>query len=102
TGCSVGCAVGSGDPHLLTFDGVSYDFQAVGEFILARATGLQVQARMRPLAGLRTISMISSVAADVAGDRVSFTRTPPGMALRVSGAPTPGPAAKLTLPHGGT
>ena len=34
-----------GDPHITTFDGLAYDFQAVGEFVLMRGTGLEVQTR---------------------------------------------------------
>ncbi len=34
-----------GDPHITTFDGLAYDFQAVGEFVLMRGTGMEVQTR---------------------------------------------------------
>lgn|GEM_PF-2643954 len=39
-----------GDPHLRTFDGLDYDFQAVGEFVLARFPDddAEVQVRYRP------------------------------------------------------
>ncbi len=30
---------GWGEPHLWTFDGLAYDFQAAGEYVFARATG---------------------------------------------------------------
>jgi VCBS repeat-containing protein len=34
-----------GDPHLSTFDGVGYSFQAVGEFTLAIGDGFEIQTR---------------------------------------------------------
>ncbi|KNX41282.1 Poly(beta-D-mannuronate) C5 epimerase 2 [Roseovarius tolerans] len=44
-----------GDPHLLTLDGVGYDFHAIGEFVLLRgvaggvADGFEIQSRMGPV-----------------------------------------------------
>ncbi|WP_372613434.1 VWD domain-containing protein, partial [Aquicoccus sp.] len=43
-----------GDPHLLTVDGVGYDFHAVGEYVLLRGqagesvNGFEIQSRMTP------------------------------------------------------
>ena len=39
------------DPHLVTLDGLAYDFHAVGEYILTRAEdgSFEVQARMAPV-----------------------------------------------------
>ncbi|MEP6913912.1 MAG: hypothetical protein ABI923_14215, partial [bacterium] len=34
-----------GDPHIVTIDGVPYDFQSAGEFVLLRGQGLEIQAR---------------------------------------------------------
>lgn len=41
----------AGDPHLSTLDGVGYDFQAAGEFVLLRDpdSGFEIQARMVPV-----------------------------------------------------
>src|SRR6056297_1113016 len=44
-----------GDPHLLTLDGVGYDFHAIGEYVLLRGTSggnysdFEVQSRMGPV-----------------------------------------------------
>ena len=44
-----------GDPHLLTLDGVGYDFHAIGEFVLLRGTAggnfsdFEIQSRMGPV-----------------------------------------------------
>jgi mono/diheme cytochrome c family protein len=35
----------AGDPHITTVDGVHYDFQAAGEFVLLRDENMEVQAR---------------------------------------------------------
>jgi hypothetical protein len=34
-----------GDPHIRTVDGVNYDFQGAGEFVLLRDAGMELQAR---------------------------------------------------------
>ena len=34
-----------GDPHIRTVDGVNYDFQSTGEFVLLRDPGMELQAR---------------------------------------------------------
>lgn len=61
-----------GDPHLVTFDGLAYDFQAVGEFVLVRSLddSLQVQIRTKPWLSSRDISVMSAAAVAVGADRV--------------------------------
>ncbi|MEH1163769.1 VWD domain-containing protein [Micromonospora sp. CPCC 205539] len=110
-GCSISvvgkgyrCANSNGDPHLLTFDGLRYDFQAAGEFVLARSTkdDFEVQARQTMFPASSVVSVNSAVAVRVAGDRVGVYATPDGPVTRVNGAaPTSGPAG-VKLPHGGT
>jgi hypothetical protein len=48
-----------GDPHLTTYDGFSYDFMAVGEFVLTADDTVEVQARLAPM---RDGSVISGTA----------------------------------------
>lgn len=96
----------TGDPHLVTFDGLKYDLQALGEFILVKSSkgGFEVQARHAPLSS--SLSVNSAVAMKVGRDRVAFyarefpdadTSTP----LRVNGKPATIQGNKLTLPGGG-
>ncbi len=54
-----------GDPHVTTFDGAFYDFQAAGEFTLMKSTSddLQVQVRQKPaIFGEFRIAFITAVA----------------------------------------
>jgi uncharacterized membrane protein len=85
-------AGGIGDPHLTTFAGHDYDFQAAGEFLLTRSSvagdSFEVQARTRAWADDSTI--ISGVAAKLGG-RVTFDldRARPGESfVWVDGHPT--------------
>ena len=64
-----------GDPHIVTLDGLGYDFQAVGEYILveteAGATNpFQVQVRFEPLPGSDLVSVTTRMAVDVGGSTV--------------------------------
>ena len=67
----------SGDPHLRTPDGLAYDFQAAGEFVLVQATAgdLTVQVRQEPVGTSTVASMNTAVAMSVAGDRVGLDVT---------------------------
>lgn len=58
-----------GDPHLRTFDGLSYDFQAAGEFVLARGTDLEIQTRQEPWSVGSNVS-VNTAAAMRVGDAV--------------------------------
>jgi len=96
-----------GDPHLITFDGLSYNFQTVGEFILVKSNDgyFEVQARQSPLS--QSLSLNSAVAMKIGGTRIAFyskdfpdsdTATP----LRINGKPIAIQGDSLTLPNGGT
>ena len=84
----VGCrGAGSwGDPHLKTFDGLGYSFQAVGEFTLAESLdgSLVVQTRQLP-AGSR-VSLNYAVAAQVGDDRIAVYHGEP-VPLWINGKP---------------
>ncbi|MFJ1539437.1 VWD domain-containing protein [Micromonospora chalcea] len=99
------CGGSNGDPHLVTFDRVAYDFQAVGEFTLVAATGgdpLEVQVRQAPMAGTRTASVNSAVAFRIGAHRVALTLTDGGTRLHVDGAPLAAPSDRTDLAGGGT
>ncbi len=65
-----------GDVHITTFDGLFYNFQAAGEFTLARSTlahdSLDVQIRTEQWSPGASVSVIDMVAAGVGTDRVTF------------------------------
>lgn len=56
---------GTGDPHMVTFEGVKYDFMGYGEFWLIRGpegSGFGVQGRMSPLYDWQQVSYYKAVA----------------------------------------
>jgi hypothetical protein len=67
---------GTGDVHLTTYDGLHYDFQAEGEFILTQSTAsgnsFQVQIRLQPWFTSASVSVMTMIAAAVGTDRVTF------------------------------
>ncbi len=100
--CTLG--YGWGDPHLVTFDRVAYDFQGAGEFILTESTAVPstfvVQGRMQSWGGSTRVSVFTAVATRVGTDRVGFYlgATP----VRVNGsAVTLAEGEVVALPSGG-
>lgn len=90
-----------GDPHVRTVDGVNYDFQSAGEFVLLHDQNLEIQARQTavetegPLGpnghtGLSSCpSVNTAVAVRVGKHRVTYQPSgrpdPEGLQLRVDG-----------------
>lgn len=116
---SGGLAANEGDPHITTVDGIHYDFQSAGEFVVLReAGGSEIQTRQTPVptasvatnayTGLTTcVSLNTAVAARVNKHRVTFQPNisgvpdPSGMQLRVDGNLTTLSATGLSLGAGG-
>lgn len=70
---SYGNGGSGGDPHVTTFDGTFYDFQAAGEFTLMKSTrdDLQVQVRQKPAVfGEDRIAFITAAAIRDGGSTV--------------------------------
>ncbi len=67
-----------GDPHIVTLDGLGYDFQAVGEYILVESTipsdprDFQVQVRFEPLEGSDLVSVTTRMSVDVGGKTIEI------------------------------
>ena len=97
-----------GDPHLVSFDGASYSFQTVGEFVLAKSSNSNFEIQARQKARSDDFSLNTAVAMNVGGDRVSiyaedypdnFRNTP----VRLNGSPIVVPQnSTYYLPNGGT
>jgi Bacterial Ig-like domain (group 3) len=115
-----GPSVNEGDPHIRTVDGVHYDFQPAGEFVVLRsADGFEVQTRQtavpttffpgpNPHTGIASCaSLNSAVAARVGRSRVTYqpridgVPDPTGMELRIDGVLTPLTSTGTALPDGG-
>lgn len=108
-----------GDTHIQTIDGVSYDFQSAGEFVLLRGPGLEIQARQaavetaRPLDPDRHTGIVScpsvnsAVAIRVGRHRITYQPNlngepdPQGLQLRVDGQLSKVNAEGILLETGG-
>ena len=93
----------NGDPHIKTVDGVRYDFQAAGEFVLLRGENMEIQARHTPVetnaplgpdghTGLTScVSLNTAFAARIGRHRITYQPNingrpdPSGLQLRIDG-----------------
>ena len=86
-----------GDPHITSHDGVTFDFQAAGEFVLVQSEDrdLVVQARFEPVPNNKAASITTAISLRAGGVRVGVYTTEPHVLLdghdireRFGGAPT--------------
>ena len=67
-------AGGHGDVHMITFDGLRYDFQAVGDFVAVRSTESQnpwqIQIRTASFPGATSVT--TAIVAEIGDASVSF------------------------------
>lgn len=105
---SLNDGVNDGDPHIITVNGVHYDFQPGGEFVALRdANGLEIQTRQTPVANAPWVSLNTAVAARVGKRRVTWQPNlsgvpdPSGLQLRVDGTLTSLGASGIDLGTGG-
>jgi hypothetical protein len=101
------CGSTNGDPHLVTFDRAYYDFQAVGEFVVARSTGsaddpLEVQARQIPLGQSKTVSVNSAVAFKIGSSIVDITLAGGVTRVHIDHQVADLARARRSLPGGGS
>jgi hypothetical protein len=108
----------AGDPHITTTNGISYDFQAAGEFVVLTNddTGFEVQSRQSPVqttfipppnpyTGLQScVSLNTAVAARVNRHRVTYqpirTADREEMQMRIDGRVTALTATPIALGGG--
>lgn len=91
------------EPHMRTFDGYNYDFQAAGEFVLTRAeTGdIEVHVRFVPWASSRAVTWGQAFGINVLDDQVTGTFREPNV-VAVNGEQLElGPGEAVALPSGG-
>jgi hypothetical protein len=79
-----------GDVHMVTFDGLHYDFQAIGDFVLTRSTmpgdtfEIDIATAAEPAWG--AVSVTTAAAARVGSDIVTFAAGPDSV-VSVNGMP---------------
>lgn len=102
--CGAACGTSWGDPHLVTFDGLSYDDQRVGELVLTKSTvdDFEVQVRQQPWRGSQLVAVNTATAMSVNGDRVGIYLTPTGVRTMVDGEAVTLGSDALALPGGGS
>jgi hypothetical protein len=89
TGTVAPPAVAFGDVHLRTFDGLLYDFQALGDFTLAQSTvpgdGFRVQMQTQSLFGMAGVSFATSIAAQIGNDVVTLSAGASAIGIAING-----------------
>lgn len=93
-----------GDVHISTPDGLVYDFQERGDFLLTQSsTGdvvLQVRQDRWETYPERPVSVNTAVAMNVAGDKLEFYLYPE-LSFEINDVATPLPTSEVALPQGG-
>jgi hypothetical protein len=84
------CLDGSstGEPHIVTHDGLMYDLNVTGDFILvSTTTGFAVQARQAEVPGRPGLTWNTAIAVRLGADRLNVVADP--LRVTIDGVPTP-------------
>ncbi len=104
---AVGAGTATGDVHMATYDGLHYDFQAVGSYLLTRSTvpgdDFQIQIQTAADAANNAVSFTVVEAAQVGSDVVTFAIDRPNL-VWIDGTPdtTLSAANPVQVLNGGT
>lgn len=92
-----------GDVHIFTPDGLTYDFQPEGEFVLIASEDEQIAVHTRQTKnpGNPSVSSNTAVAFKVGADVIEFYSDKEGQRLYVNGEKTELPKSTFGLPGGG-
>lgn len=95
---SSGCGRSVGDPHLVTFDGHRYDFQAAGEFVLTRArdTDFEVQVRQQQWEDSRWVAVNTAAVVKTASHKIEVMPKGYKLAVLIDGQEQPLESAELS------
>lgn len=95
-------AVSTADPHLTSFDRVSYSFMAVGEFVATKSTAnnFQVQVRQSPYPNSTQVSVNTGIAVQAGNDRICVYPNP--NRLFINGQSVPLTFTQRALSGGGS
>ncbi|SFB14352.1 Calx-beta domain-containing protein [Poseidonocella pacifica] len=90
-----------GDPHIVTLDGLGYDFQAVGEYVLVETTDgatnpFSVQVRFEAFPGSDLVSVTTRMAVEVKGKVIEIDALDGDTPLLIDGVPASLTDAKLS------
>ncbi len=91
-----------GDPHLTTFDNLSYDFQAVGEYVYLKSTtsdNFEVQVRQEDLYNTCSVSFNTAIAINTGKEKVEIHANP--LQLLLDGKPVSQNFTELKLKDNG-
>lgn len=106
TNCNLVQGRSYGDPHIRSFDGSTFSFQTVGEYVLAQSRDGQFEVQARQSAETDKVSLNSAVAMNVAGDQVGiYAQNAPNRSsspIRVNGQSVFMDNGTYYLPSGGT
>lgn len=92
-----------GDVHIRTIDGLAYDFQQVGDFVLAQSNSgdVVVQARQEWHPNNPRVSLNTAAAMNVGGDKLEFY-VQPTRSFYINDVLTDLPTSDHHLPNGGS
>jgi hypothetical protein len=91
---------GNGDPHMYTFDGLRYELQPLGEFILATDNqSYTIQVRTEQY-GATQASLQTAVSVNLGGDTTVALYARQNPALTINGQPASIPCPNQEIPNG--